>query len=336
MTLPRFAEAVRWHLAGGELLRFEGRLEAPPLSDATGLPPWQEPLREPLQELLEEAPPVSPPAGQADARPWWEQRLQLVRGIGPRREARLRARGFTTLSALSGHRTYGPRAREVLELIRRRDVGALRRRGARDGELTGLFELGEMAALDVETLGLAPVFPAFLVGLAWRDGAGWAYLQLLVPHPDHEAALLHAVDQLVRSRFTALVTYNGRAFDLPYLAMRRLYHGIRDGGPWPPVACLDLLGEVRRRLKPLAGSARLGDVGAFITCRSRQGEVGSHEVPFYYQRFLQTGDPALIEPVLAHNYHDLCALVAVWTLLCGRDSDWVGAAVRGSSGRPHG
>ena len=307
MSLPRFAEAVRWQLpAGGELLRFEGRLEVPRFPQA------------------------------AAALPWWEQRLQLVRGVGPRREAGLRARGYGTLSALSSHRTYGARAREVLELVRRREVGALRRRGARDAELTLLFGLGEVAAFDVETLGLAPVFPAFLVGLAWQEAAGWAYLQLLVPHPDHEAALLLAIDELVRSRFSALVTYNGRCFDLPYLGMRRLYHGIGDGSPWPPVPCLDLLGEVRRRLKPLTGSARLGDVGAYVTCHPRQGEVGSHEVPLYYQRFLQTGDPALIEPVLAHNYHDLCALVAVWTALCSRDGHSVGAEVQGSSGRPHG
>ena len=306
MSLPRFAEAVRWNLPGGELLCFEGRLEVPPFGEPEG------------------------------GRPWWDQRLQLVRGIGPRREARLRTRGYTTLGDLSGHRTYGSRALEVLELIRRRDVGALRRRGARDAELSRLFGFGEVAALDVETLGLAPVFPAFLVGLAWQEPTGWAYRQLLVPHPDHEGALLQAVDELVRSRFTALVTYNGRAFDLPYLGMRRLYHGLGDGRPWPAVACLDLLGEVRRHLKPLTGSARLGDVGAFVTRQPRQGEVGSREVPFYYQRFLETGDPAFVEPVLAHNYHDLCALVAVWAWLCGRDGDAVEMAVGGSPHRPHG
>lgn len=328
MSLPRFCEAVRWQLPeGGELLRFEGRLSLADLGEAARLFPARQPPVD-LGAVAGPFPALEPPAGSTGELPWWERRLQLVRGIGPQREARLRARGYATLSALSGHRAYGPPAREVLELIRRREVGALRRRGARDGELVQLFGAGEAAALDVETLGLAPVFPAFLAGLAWQEGDGWAYLQLLVPHPDHEPALLRALDRLVRSRFAALVTYNGRSFDLPYLSMRRRYHGLEDGEPWPAVPCLDLLAEVRRRLKPFVGSARLGQVGAFITCRTREGEVGAEEVPVYYQRFLESGDGALIEPVLAHNYHDLCALVAVWAWLSAR------GGAEATAGRP--
>ena len=256
------------------------------------------------------------PPGPAEGA-WWEDRLRWVRGIGPYREARLKARGFSTLGALLAHPTYGSAAGEVLEQVRRRDVAALRRRGARDPELSRLFGSGEAVVLDVETLGLAPVFPVFLAGLAWREEGGWAYLQLLALHPDHEGQLLRALEEAVQGRFQAVVTYNGRSFDLPFLAMRRRFHGFDPPWPWPAAVTLDLLAEARRRLKPIAGSARLGEVAARVLPGPWGQGVSSDEVPACYQRFLQTGDERLLELLLAHNRDDLRALVAVWGWLCG-------------------
>ncbi|HEY8486013.1 MAG TPA: ribonuclease H-like domain-containing protein [Limnochordales bacterium] len=254
------------------------------------------------------------PAGASS--PWWEGRLRLAHGVGPRREARLREMGFATLTALQAHRTYGGAARRALELLQRREIAALRRRGARDSQLAELFGRGRVAVLDVETLGLAPVFPVFLAGLAWQEQDApqgtWRYLQLVCLQLDGELELLDALDRLVAERFEALVTYNGRSFDLPYLRTRRAFWGLDGDGPWPAVACLDLVGEARRYLKPLVGNARLSQLEVWLTCRPREADPGAREVPELYQQFLQTGQPELLEAVLRHNYHDLRALATVW------------------------
>lgn len=247
----------------------------------------------------------------ASGEAWWEGRLQLVRGIGPHRARRLRARGYDRLPDLLVHPVYAVRAQAVLGWIASRDAASLRRCGARDGELSRLFEPCEVAVFDIETLGLAPVFPVILAGFAWPEAEGWRVVQLLAPHFDDEASLLVAMDQVV-SRFAALVTYNGRAFDLPYVRVRRAYHGLAGHNPWPAAFCLDLLGEARRRLRPGAGSARLRAVEALVLGEPRTDDISSEAIPEYYHRFVQTRDPAWAEPIVAHNRKDLRAIAAVW------------------------
>lgn len=248
---------------------------------------------------------------------WWQQRLQLVRGIGPYRAGRLRAQGYGRLPDLLDHPAYAGRAREAMEWVANRDVPALRRRGARDAELSRLFASSEVAVFDIETLGLAPVFPVILAGFAWREPEGWHAVQLLAPHFDDEPSLLVAIDT-VASGFSALVTYNGRAFDLPYVRLRRAYHGLDAGGPWPAACCLDLLGDARRRFRPMTGSARLSAVEALVLGVPRRDDIPPEAIPEYYHRFVQTGDPAWVQPILAHNQNDLRAIAAVWQAAAAR------------------
>lgn len=256
--------------------------------------------------------PLGSEAGSdASGEAWWQRRLQLVRGIGPQRARRLRDRGFDRLPDLLLHPVYAARAQAVLGWIASRDVPSLRRCGARDGELSRLFEPCEVAVFDIETLGLAPVFPVILAGFAWREAGNWRVVQLLAPHFDDEPSLLVGMDQ-VASRFAALVTYNGRAFDLPYVRMRRAYHGLAGENPWPAAFCLDLLGEARRRLRPAAGSARLRAVEALLFGEARTDDIPAEAIPEYYHRFVQTGDPAWAQPIVAHNRNDLRAIAAVW------------------------
>jgi predicted PolB exonuclease-like 3'-5' exonuclease len=69
------------------------------------------------------------------------------------------------------------------------------------------------------------------IGYAWLDH-GYALEQLDVvaasgDSPDaRERALLAAFSQLVERTRAVLVTYNGRAFDLPVIALRALGHGV--------------------------------------------------------------------------------------------------------------
>lgn len=65
-----------------------------------------------------------------------------------------------------------------------------------------------------------------VIGLAWLDGE-FALKRLgVVGHDDDEASMLADFSQFVESNRPDLITWNGRNFDLPVIALRCLRHGI--------------------------------------------------------------------------------------------------------------
>lgn len=246
----------------------------------------------------------------------WCRRTQLVRGIGPVRQRKLQERGYGDLLALQRHPAFGDGARRAWSWVVERRVEALRARRVSDGELLSLFEAGELLFFDVETLGLAPVFPVFLAGFVrWTPG-GWLCTLLLARTPGEEPALLEGIDRVMDTA-RALVTYNGRGFDLPFLAMRRAVNGAPAPPGWPGLLVFDLLGEARRRFRGVLGDARLESVDRYLSWGSRPATIPSRMVPEHYRRFVETGDPAWIEPVLEHNLQDLLAMVRLWAAVVG-------------------
>lgn len=254
-----------------------------------------------------------PLAAAVGSRGLLDERLSLARGIGPVRERRLREEGWRDLQALSAHRRWGPLAEEARRMLAERRVDALRRRQVHDGEILGLFRAEELLFFDLEAMGLAPVFPVFLAGLARWDGRGWRSTLLLARHFDEERALLLSVAGELR-RSEALVTYNGRGYDVPFMAMRSAYHGI-DAWETGSLRVLDLLSEARRRFRGVLPDARLETVDRFLSGRARPPSLPSSLVPEYYQRWVQTGDQRFIEPILHHNTLDLAAMVRLWAML---------------------
>lgn len=248
----------------------------------------------------------------------WYHRIQLVRGIGPVRQRRLAERGFGDLLALQRHPAFGEDARRAWASVVERRVEELRGRRVSDGELLSLFEAGELLFFDIETLGLAPVFPVVLAGFVSFHEGGWRCTFLLARTPDEEPALLEGIDQVLRTA-RAVVTYNGRSFDLPFVAMRRAVNGAPAPSGWPGVYVFDLLGEVRRRFRGVLGNARLESVDRYLSWGSRTATIPSRMVPEYYRQFVQTGDPAWIEAVLEHNLHDLLAMVRLWEAVAGTE-----------------
>jgi len=88
--------------------------------------------------------------------------LTLVKGIGERSEARLKARGWKTIADLAGHPRFRYAAREVLERLSRDDPReVMDLAGSRHAKshpfvlgAAGAFAKEDYVFLDIETLGL--------------------------------------------------------------------------------------------------------------------------------------------------------------------------------------
>jgi uncharacterized protein YprB with RNaseH-like and TPR domain len=164
--------------------------------------------------------------------------------------------------------------------------------------------------LDTETTGLAggTGTVAFLVGLAWWDGASLVLEQLLVRALGEEAPMLARVHERVAAA-SMLVTFNGKSFDLPLLRTRFVM--ARMAPPNEPPH-LDLL-HVARRVhgKRVAQGCRLVAIERDVLGFERIDDVPSGDVSACYLHFLRTGDARALLAVVEHNAWDVVAMAAL-------------------------
>lgn len=170
---------------------------------------------------------------------------------------------------------------------------------------------------DTETTGLSTGAGTviFLAGVARIDRERVRVRQYLLPDYPHEPALLRALtgDIATASR---VVTYNGRAFDLPMLAARLTVHGLFPEQASVPAQHDDLLPDARRLFRRPLGGARLADVEAGILGVRRTSDCPGSEVPARYFGFLRGGSPDVLSVVLDHNCQDVVSLALLDAELC--------------------
>jgi len=178
---------------------------------------------------------------------------------------------------------------------------------------------------DVETTGLAGGTGTlvFLVGIGrFRDGL-LEVVQLFLPGPSDELALLAAVRAELESRPAYLVTYNGRCFDAPLVQTRFLLHHQRlPLETWPHV---DLLYPARSLYRARLPDCCLSTVESLVLqVRRSQEDVPGELIPGIYFDYLRTGSVEPLARVFYHNLHDILSLAVL--------SGVVSAAIEGAPG----
>jgi uncharacterized protein YprB with RNaseH-like and TPR domain len=184
--------------------------------------------------------------------------------------------------------------------------------------------------LDTETTGLGQGagIVAFLVGLAFFDDDGQLWIeQLLLRSLGEEVALLRRLDERLATA-SLVVTYNGKTFDLPLLASRRVMNRLRPLGERPH---LDLLHVARRLHKERLGACRLVGLESEVLGFVRDADIDGGEIAPRYAHFLRTGDEAALAAVVQHNAWDVVAMAALMGLYgeplgALHDEDLVGLA----------
>jgi hypothetical protein len=177
------------------------------------------------------------------------------------------------------------------------------------------FDLARAAFLDTETTGLAggTGTAAFLVGVGFVAEERFVVQQYLMRDYDEEAAQLRGLSELLAS-FPYLVTYNGKAFDVPLLEAR--YRLDRQAFPAAGAQHLDLLPPARRLWKLRLESCRLQSLEAALLGVRRTGDVPGEEIPRIYFDYVRSRDASGIARVLEHNRMDVLSLAALSALAC--------------------
>jgi uncharacterized protein YprB with RNaseH-like and TPR domain len=187
--------------------------------------------------------------------------------------------------------------------------------------------LEKFAFLDTETSGLAGgtgTYP-FLVGVGRFDGQLFRLIQFFMRDPGEEQAQLAALTDFIQP-CQALVTFNGKSFDVPLLNTRYTLNDRQS--PLPDLAHLDLLPLARRLWRDRLPSRRLGDLEIQILKAERtQEDIPGWLIPSIYFDYLRSGDARPLKGVFYHNAMDVLAMAALLNRISQMLAEPLGAAV---------
>lgn len=182
----------------------------------------------------------------------------------------------------------------------------------------------ELAFFDVETTGLSGGTGTyvFLAGLGSFVEGAFLLRQYFLADMESERAMLSL---LVRdlSRFKGLVSYNGRAFDMPLLETRMTLSRLRN--PCRNQNHLDLLHTVRRLYRRRWPSCRLADAEKHLLGVERVDDMPGHLIPSCYFDYIRAGRASQLKRVFRHNADDIlsiaCCLAFVGALFSRANLD---------------
>lgn len=173
------------------------------------------------------------------------------------------------------------------------------------------IDLRETVFLDIESTGLRPSRPLFLVGLLHCRGGQLVLRQYLARHPREEGPLLTALAREL-TNYQVLITYNGKSFDMPYIENRMSHYGLNS--KWQPLH-IDLLWHARNHYRGVLPNCRLVTLEENILRQRRHDDVPGSLIPQVYRTFVQKQEPALMRGILEHNALDLISLYKLLPIL---------------------
>ena len=166
--------------------------------------------------------------------------------------------------------------------------------------------------LDTETTGLSRGTGTliFLIGLGFYRKQNFHLVQLILPDPALEPALLAVFDRYIYP-YQYVVSFNGKAFDVPILETRHVLH--RLPSPFEGKEQIDLLQLARKLWRNRLPSRRLGELENQILCLTRgKEEVPGWLVPELYKEYLATGDARPLSGVFYHNAIDVVSMAGLY------------------------
>jgi len=184
------------------------------------------------------------------------------------------------------------------------------RKLAREGDLPVHLEpLAEAsskatALIDTETAGFHGR-PLFLIGLVRPRGNRLVVTQYFARTYAEEAGVLSQFADFL-PEVNLLISFNGKAFDWPFVRDRMVYHRLGCDASFDHV---DLLYPSRRRWRSELPNCRLQTLERYLCRRWRTGDIPGEQIPQRYHDFVRGQDARLIAPIFHHNRLDLIAMM---------------------------
>ncbi|MBN2102492.1 ribonuclease H-like domain-containing protein [bacterium] len=164
--------------------------------------------------------------------------------------------------------------------------------------------------LDTETTGLAGgtgTVP-FMIGLGYYQEKEFKVEQLFMrDYPEERAILSEFLERL--EAFEAIVTYNGKCYDVNLLNSRMILHRMKN--PLNKIPHLDLLFTVRRLYKRRLSDCSLGNIEKHILQFNRDFDIPGNLIPGIYFEYLRNHQGHRLSKIFDHNRLDILSLAAL-------------------------
>ena len=174
------------------------------------------------------------------------------------------------------------------------------------------IDLSDFVFLDIETTGLSRGIGtySFLIGLGTFNESGFSVTQLLLPGPNDELSLLINLDQIIQSH-KIIVSFNGNAFDIPFLKSRfnlyKLNTNIKD------LPNIDLLYLSRKIWRNSLDNRSLNNIELkLLNIRRKEIDIPGWMIPDIYNDYLRTCDARPLAGVVYHNMIDILSMVVLF------------------------
>ncbi|KAB3534480.1 hypothetical protein F8154_08685 [Alkaliphilus pronyensis] len=164
-------------------------------------------------------------------------------------------------------------------------------------------DLNNVLILDIETTGLSKYNnKVILIGYLHYEAASVKLKQLFAEDPSEEGLILKELLKDIK-RFDTLITYNGAAFDCPFLKERFKKHKIN----WSidDYSHIDILQHIRPFKSRLnIPNLKLKTLEKYLGINRRDLITGADSVNLY-NSFVSNKSHELLEKILLHNYEDI-------------------------------
>lgn len=170
----------------------------------------------------------------------------------------------------------------------------------------------KIGVLDIETTGLDPSRNKFILGGLFDLQAKTMH-QFFAESRSEEAETLSAFYEEV-SKLDMVITYNGRHFDMPFIARRMKAHGI--SGQLPYNLDLYLVVNGHSPIKKFVPNLKQKTVENYMGLwQSREDEISGAESVELYNRYENTKAADLERKILLHNSDDVLQLTRLIKVL---------------------
>jgi hypothetical protein len=179
--------------------------------------------------------------------------------------------------------------------------------------LNSNYDASNYMILDIETTGLSRTYDqVILVGFIYNENNQWYITQLFCDHRKEEKKLLEKLTEYIRDDHL-LITYNGHAFDIPFLNQRYQHHQMNY--KLSTEKHFDLYRVVRASKKSLnLDNYKLKSIELFLGIE-RTDEISGKESVELYELYEYSRSKELKNKICLHNYEDILLMIPTLKIL---------------------
>lgn len=244
--------------------------------------------------------------------------LELLPGVRAKKAEKLKNVGIRRIKDALSHEKHKKHAQDLSEILSYTpEELSIRLRERLSGSnrlfylMSGLYAPKDLLFLDLETRSLFSETQIITIGTGYyADDKTFTVSQFTALNPDAEYEALMYLDAL-SLKFKALVTYNGRSFDVPFTNSRFSYYGLRNAAKrFSGFINFDLLHYCRAAFSK-APAHSLKEMEMYLLKEFRDNDIDGSEVDYHYSRWLKLNKPEDINLITSHNVTDVRSMALV-------------------------